>query len=174
VPGPLLQSQPSRPTGQIPLAPEHQGDRAVHALHCRWTAHRRRAHGTAVALGLVLPTFSPPYHLRRPPPRLICRCRSKPIPSLILCAPHCSLCSVTLKPTLHGTASHQRPPTSAASSTTVPVCQVTPVTKPSFIREPDHHAPRIAEAVTHPPPSSTDTSPLIATSGPSLTQPPPP
>jgi hypothetical protein len=75
-------SQPCRPTGQIPLAPERQGNHAVRVLHCRLIAHRRRAHRIIVAPGLAPPTISPPYHLRRPPPRLIYRCRS--IQSLLL------------------------------------------------------------------------------------------
>jgi hypothetical protein len=62
VPAPLLQSQPSRPTGRIPLAPKRLDDRVVRALHCRWTAHRRpwsrTTHGFT-ALPLASSTTSP-------------------------------------------------------------------------------------------------------------------
>jgi hypothetical protein len=107
-------SQPSRPTGRIPLAPKCQGDHTVRELHCRRTAHRHCAHGTTVAPGLAPPMVSLPYHLRRPPPCLICRYRSKPSPFPPLRAPHHSLCSVTLEPTPRGAASHQPPLMSAA------------------------------------------------------------
>jgi hypothetical protein len=151
-------SQPSRPTGRIPLAPKCQGDHTVRELHCRRTAHRHCAHGTTAAPSLAPPMVSPPYHLRRPPPCLICCCRSKPSPFPPLCAPHRSLCSVTLEPTSRGAASHQPPLMSAASSIAVPVCQATLVTDASFIREPHHRALKIAEAVSHPPHSSMGTS----------------
>jgi hypothetical protein len=153
VPSPPLQSQPSRPTSRIPLAPKRQGDRAMRALCCRWTTHLHRDHGTAAAPSLASPMVSPPYHLRHPPPHLIRRCRSKPSPFPPLRAPHRSLCCVTLEPTPCGTTSHQRPPTSAASTIDVPVHQATLVVKPSFIRKPHRCAPKIVEAVSHPPPS---------------------
>jgi hypothetical protein len=135
---------------------------------------RRRAHGTAVAPGLAPPTVSPPYHLRRPPPHLICHCRSKPIPSPPLHAPHCLLYSVALEPTSRGTANHQRPLKSVASSTTIPVRQATLVIEPLFIREPHHHAPKIAEAISRQPPSSTGTSPWTAATDPPSVHPTPP
>jgi hypothetical protein len=166
VPGPLLQCQLSQPTDRIPHAPKCQGDRTVRALHCQWTAHRRCTHVTVDAPSLSLPTVSPRYHLRHPPPHPICHYRLKPSPFPPLRAPHRSLCSVTLELTLRGAASHQPPPISAASSTTVPMCQAPPVTEPSFIREPHRHVAKIAKAVSRLPPSSTGTSLWTTTSGP--------
>jgi hypothetical protein len=62
---------------------------------------------------------------------------------------------------------------SFASSTIVPVRQATLVTEPSFIHEPHRHAPKIVEAVSHPPPSSTGTSLWTAASGPPSARPTP-
>jgi hypothetical protein len=77
-------------------------------------------------------------------------------------------------PQAHSTQHHQPPPKSAASSTVVPVRQATPVTEPLFICEPHHRAPKIAEAISRPPPSSTGSSLWTAASDPPSACPTPP